>query len=93
MPGGTIGHYRKGKAEYEIFLAKLASPTAAASALSDWRKAMTSPKFVASFGGYFGDDSGKPSFVFTKGAWVAGVRGLPQDQADLQGRLLAGQIQ
>ena len=93
MPGGTVGHYKKAKTEYDVFLAKLASPTAAASALVDWRKTMTAPKFVASFGGYFGDDSGKPTFVFTKGAWVAGTRGLPQDQADLQARVLAGQIQ
>jgi hypothetical protein len=93
MPGGTVGHYKKAKSEYEMFIAKLASPTAAAIALSDWRKTMTSPKLVASFGGYFGDDGGKPAFVFTKGAWVAGVRGLPQSEADLQARVLAGQIQ
>ena len=93
MPGGTVGHYKKGKAEYEMFVAKLASPTAAAIALSDWRKTMTAPKLIASFGGYFGDEGGKPVFVFTKGAWVAGVKGLPQADADLQARVLAGQIQ
>ena len=93
MPGGTVGHYKKGKSEYDMFLAKTASPNAAAITLSDWRKTMTNPKLIASFGGYFGDDGGKPTFVFTKGAWVAGVRGLAQSEADLQARILAGQIQ
>jgi hypothetical protein len=92
LPGGTLAHYRKGKAEYEMFAAKMASPTAAAVALSSYRSAMKSPVLVPSFGGYFGEDGGKPAFVFTKGAWVLGVRGLVQKEADLQARLLAGQF-
>jgi hypothetical protein len=31
-------------------------------------------------------------FVFTKGAWIAGVAGMPQKQADLQARLLAARL-
>jgi hypothetical protein len=93
LPGGTVAHYRKGKVDYDMFAAKTASATAAAIALSDYRKALTNPKLIASFGGYFGEDGGKPTFVFTKGAWVLGVRGLPQSEADLQGRVLAGQFQ
>jgi len=93
LPGGTLAHYKKGKVEYDMFAAKLASPTAAAIALSDLRKGMKSPVFVPSFGGYFGEDGGKPLFVFAKGAWVLGVRGLAQKEADLQARVLAGQFQ
>ncbi len=93
LPGGTLAQYRKGKQEYEMFAAKTASPTAAAIALSDYRKALKNPTLVASFGGYFGEDGGKPTFVFTKGAWVLGVRGLAQKEADLQARILAGPFQ
>src|SRR5690242_6141273 len=63
LPGGTLVHYKKGKAEYEMFAAKLVSPTAAAIALSDYRKALANPKLIASFGGYFGEEGGKPTFV------------------------------
>ena len=50
-----------------MFLAKTASPNAAAIALSDWRKTMTNPKLIASFGGYFGDDGGKADIRLHKG--------------------------
>jgi hypothetical protein len=93
LPGGTVAHYKSGKKEYDMFAAKAASPTAAAIGLADYRKALKDPKLIPSFGGYFGDDGGKPTFVFTKGAWVLGVRGLAQKEADLQARVLAGQFQ
>ena len=89
MPGGTLARYRKGKQEYQMFVARAASPTDAAIKLQEWRSALANPEFVASFGGYFGEDSGKPVFVFTKGDWVAGVVGLPRAQADAASRPLA----
>jgi hypothetical protein len=90
MPGGTIGHYKSGKKEFEMFVAKLPGATDAALLLLDWKKELKDSTFVASFGGYFGDDGGKPVFVFPKGQWIAGVVGLPQKEADLQARALAG---
>jgi hypothetical protein len=92
MPGGTVAKYRKGKTEYEMFVARAASPTHAAIALSDWRKVLTEPKLVASFGGYMGHDNGVPTFVFSKGQWIAGVRGLSDKQADLAARTLAARL-
>jgi len=92
MPGGTLGRYKKGAREYEMFIAKLPSATEAAIVLPDWRKALTDSKLVPSFGGYFGQDGGRPVFVFSKGAWIAGVAGLPEKDADLQARTLAGQL-
>jgi hypothetical protein len=92
MPGGTVAKYRKGKTEYEMFVARAASPTHAAIALSDWRKVLTDPKLVASFGGYMGQDNGVPTFVFSKGQWIAGVRGLSDKQADLAARTLAARL-
>jgi hypothetical protein len=92
MPGGTVGRYKKGKTEYEIFIRRLAGPVDAAVILPDWNKALTGSKLVPSFGGYFGDDGGRPVFVFTKGPWIAGIAGLPEKQADLEARTLATKL-
>lgn len=92
MPGGTLAHYKKGKTEYDMFVAKLSSPTDAAIVLLDWKKYMPDATLVASFGGYFGQDAGRPLFVFTKGSWIAGIAGLPQKQADAAARLLAAEL-
>ncbi|MGA1994557.1 MAG: hypothetical protein ABSH45_02155 [Bryobacteraceae bacterium] len=93
MPGGTVGHFKKGHTEYEMFLAKLNSPTDAAILLLDWSKALTDAKLVPSFGGYFGKDGERPVFVFAKGAWITGIAGLPQKQADAEARVLASRIE
>ncbi len=92
MPGGTIAHYKKGKAEYDMFVAQATGGQDASSLLLDWSSALKDAKFVASFGGYFGEDSGRPVFVFSKGNWIAGVSGLPQKDADLAARGLATRI-
>jgi hypothetical protein len=92
MPGGTIGRYRKGKAEYRMFVARAANASAAAVILSQWRSAISKPEFVASFGGYFGADGPAQVFVFTKGEWIAGVVGLDREQADAAARLLAARL-
>ncbi len=92
MPGGTLAHYKKGKLEYEMFVARLPSADDASFLLLDWKKALGDSKLIASFGGYFGQDAGRPLFVFAKGAWIAGVVGLDEKQADAQARLLAAQL-
>jgi hypothetical protein len=92
MPGGTLAQYKKGKAEYQMFVARSASPTDAAIALNDWRSALANPEFVASFGGYFGKDGSAPVFVFTKGEWIAGIVGLPRAEADGVARSLASRL-
>jgi hypothetical protein len=89
MPGGTLARYKKGKKGYEMFVAKLPTATDAAILLPDWRKALTDSKLVPSFGGYFGQDSGRPVFVFTKNAWIAGIVGLAEKDADAEARALA----
>jgi hypothetical protein len=92
MPGGTQAHYKRGKTEYDMFIGKTASANDAALILPDWRNALTEPKLVPSFGGYFGKDAGRPVFVFTKGAWIAGVAGLNQHEADQAARKLAAAL-
>jgi hypothetical protein len=92
MPGGTMAHYKKGKLEYDMFVAKLASPDQAAMTLPDWRQALAGAKLIPSFGGYFGRDGERPVFVFSKGPWIAGIAGLPEKQADAEARTLAGSL-
>jgi len=90
MPGGTLASYKKGASEFELFLAKAPSANDAAIALSDWQKALSGAKLVPSFGGYFGQDGGRPVFVFSKGSWIAGVAGLSEKEADAVARTFAG---
>jgi hypothetical protein len=92
MPGGTLAHYKHGKIEYSMFIAKLPTPQDAAFLLLDWNKVLAGAKIIPSFGGYFGQDAGRPVFVFTKGAWIAGVAGLPEKDADTAARALAAHL-
>ncbi|HEV2446156.1 MAG TPA: hypothetical protein VGS58_09550, partial [Candidatus Sulfopaludibacter sp.] len=92
MPGGTLGHYKVGKAEFDLFVARMPAAQDAAFLLLDWNKALANPTLVPSFGGYFGQDGERPVFVFSKGVWIAGVAGLPQKDADTQARALAGML-
>jgi hypothetical protein len=92
MPGGTQAHYKRGRTEYDMFIGKTASANDAALILPDWRGLLTEPKLIPSFGGYFGRDGGRPVFVFTKGAWIAGVAGLNQREADTVARKLAAAL-
>lgn len=93
MPGGTLATYKKGKVEYQMFLAKCAGAEDPALLLLDWKKALVDAKFVPSFGGYFGNDGTRPVFVFPKGQWIAGVAGLPEKEAGLEARTLASRVQ
>ena len=92
MPGGTIARYKKGKVEYEMFVARITGGRNASVLLLDWETALSGAQFIASFGGYFGEDAGKPTFVFSKGNWIAGIVGLPKNDADLAARDLAARI-
>ena len=92
MPGGTLAHYQHGKILYSMFIAKVLTPQDAALLLLDWNKALAGAKLIPSFGGYFGQDAGRPVFVFPKGAWIAGVAGLPEKEADLAARTLAAHL-
>jgi hypothetical protein len=92
MPGGTLARYKKGKTDYSMFVAKMPTAQDAAFLLLDWNKALAGSKLIPSFGGYFGQDAGTPVFVFAKNAWIAGVAGLPEKDADLAARTLAAHL-
>lgn len=92
LPGGNVAKYKSGKREYEMFLIRAASPASAAGLLFDYKSKLAKPKFIAHFGGYFGDDAGTPTFLFSKGSWLAGVRGLPEAEADTVARDFAARL-
>jgi hypothetical protein len=92
LPGGTVADYKRGKTQYQMFVIKYSTPAAAAVALLDLKTTLQSPKFVAHFGGYSGKDGAAPVFIYTKGAWLAGVKGLPETEADILSRDFAAHL-
>lgn len=92
LPGGNLATYNKGGKQFEQFLLKAPNVALSAVYLTEIKTAMTNPKFVASFGGYFGEWKGKPIFVFTKNEYVTGFLGLSREDADAEGRLAAARI-
>lgn len=92
MPGGNLATYKRGKLEYQQFLGKMPDADHAAFLLLDWNKELKGSKYLAHMGGYAGMDGDRPVYVFTKGAWIAGISGLPQDQADIVAREFAARL-
>jgi hypothetical protein len=88
MPGGNLGEYKG----YQLFLAKMFTPDGAAILLLDFKNTLKDAKFVPSFGGYYGTDNGTPVFLFTKNAYLLGVVGLVEKDADPVARAFAGRI-
>jgi hypothetical protein len=92
MPGGNLATYKRGKLEYQQFVGKLPDADHAAFLLLDWNKELKGAKYLAHMGGYAGMDGDRPVYVFTKGAWIAGIAGLPQEQADVVARQFAARL-
>ena len=92
LPGGTMAHYKKGPKEYDMFVAQFPTATDAAIALAHMEGALKDPHLIPTFGGYFGTDGGRPAFIFPKNTWIAGVIGLPEQEADREARGLAAHL-
>jgi hypothetical protein len=92
MPGGNLADYKTGAGVYQMFLVKMADSQKAAFLLLDWKSAMPEAKYLASMGGYFGTDQGKPLYVFAKGPYLAGFVGLSEEKADPEARRLAAKL-
>lgn len=92
LPGGNVATYKRGAKEYRMFVIKMRDANAAAMLLFEYKDKLPAPKFVASFGGYFGDDGGTPAFLFAKNAWVCGVLGLSEADADAVAREFAARV-
>ena len=89
MPGGNLATYAKG---YQQFLGRMPDAQQAAFLLLDWKKELKDAKYLPHMGGYFGSDGAHPVYVFTKAAWVAGMIGLPEAEADGMAREFAAKL-
>lgn len=92
LPGGSIADYdNKGK-KYRLFVIEGDSNQKAAFMVTDLRDALTNPEYIAYMGGYFGHLNGAPVYGFAKLQYLAGVVGLPKDEADPIARQLAARL-
>lgn len=93
LPGGSIANYSvKGKT-YQMFIIDTDSNQNAAFMMLDMKAAMgKDPEYMAHIGGYFGKYQDKPLYCFAKLHYLAGVYGLPRDQADPLAIELAAQL-
>ncbi len=92
LPGGTLGDYEvKGK-RYQLFIVDTDSDQQAAFLLMDAKSALRDPEYISYMGGYFGSDAKGPVYVFSKLHYLAGVVGLPKEQADPIARVLASRL-
>ncbi len=92
FPGGTFAEYRKNGKSFQQILFKAPSVAMTAVYLGHGKDAMDKPKFVAGFGGYFGEIDDKPVFLFVKNEYVTALIGLPLNEADAEGRVAAARI-
>ena len=92
LPSGNMVHYKNGKQEYDLFLLKSSGNEAAALIVFDFKGKLKDPKPIPHFGGYYGLDGEKKTFVFSKLAYVAGVVGLSEKDADAIARDFAARI-
>ncbi len=93
LPGGNVGKYKAGGKEYEMFLIKTGGSQDAALLVFDIKKDLKDSKLIPHFGGYFGQDNGRGVFVFAKNAWLVGIAGLGEKDADAVAREFAARLQ
>ena len=92
LPGGNIAHYKNGKQEYDLFLLKTSGNEAAALLVFEFKGKLKDAKLIPHFGGYYGLDGEKKIFLFPKLAYLAGVVGLTEKEADGIARDFAARI-
>jgi hypothetical protein len=92
LAGGNLADYKTADGVFQEFLLEAQDAKSAAFVLLDWKEAMPDAKYLAHMGGYFGTDSGKKVYVFTKGPYVVGIVGLPEEKADAEGRRFAARL-
>ena len=92
LPGGNLAHYKLGAREYDLFLLKTTGNEAAALLVFEFKGKLKDAKLIPHFGGYYGMDGEKKIFVFPKLAYLAGVVGLNETEADGIARDFAARI-
>lgn len=93
LPPGNVAEYSRGGKTYTLFLISAAGEEQATMLAYDIKTNLTDPAFIADFGGYAGTLDGEPWFLFPKQRAVAGIVGLPQDEAHEMGRIFAAQME
>jgi hypothetical protein len=92
LPGGNIAEYRHKGKTYQQFLVHAKSAEAAALLMFDFKGHLRDPKYLPHMGGYFGLDGATPVYMFQKGAFLAGLVGLPEKEADPLARQFAARL-
>jgi len=89
LPGGNLASYDREGKQYQQFLIR---SDQALDLLSAVKGQLADRKFVAAFGGYYGQIDGEGWFVFIKNDYLLGIVGLEQAEADLIARDFAARI-
>jgi len=95
LPGGSLAEYNvKGK-KYQMFIIDADSAQNAAFMMLDIKAALQKdpePQYISYMGGYAGMFGDQPLYCFAKLHYLAGIVGLPKDQADRLMIKLAAQL-
>lgn len=92
LPGGNLAEYEREGKKYQQFLITCDSPDEATFLMMDFKNEFRDAKFIGHFGGYFGFDGDTPVLLFPRNNYLAGIAGLPQDEADLVARDFAARL-
>lgn len=90
LPPGNVAEYSRDGKTHTLFLINAAGEEQATMLAFDIKGNLTEPAFIADFGGYSGTLDGEPWFIFPRKSVVAGIVGLPQQEAHEAGRVFAG---
>jgi hypothetical protein len=92
LPGGNLADYEREGKKYQQFLITAGSPDQATFLMMDFKGQLRDAKFIGHFGGYFGLDGETPVLMFPRNNFLAGIVGLPQEEADLVARDFAARL-
>lgn len=92
MPGGNHASYERDGKTFQVFFTLRRNANVATFLFMDYKDVLTDAEFVPHFGGYFGMDGETPTFVFPREKYVVGITGLDLEDADLEGRWIAGYL-
>ena len=92
LPGGNLAAYERDGKKYQQFLITRGSPDQAVFLMMDFKNQLRDAKFVGHFGGYFGFDGETPVLLVPRNNFLAGVAGLPLEEADQVARDFAARL-
>jgi hypothetical protein len=92
LPGGNLAVYERDGKKYQQFLISCKSPDEATFLMMDFKNELRDSKFIGHFGGYFGFDGETPVLTFPRNNYLAGIVGLPLDEADMVARDFAARL-